>query len=81
MTSWLEDGSCAAVRPGRAETVRREAALVEPVGTDLPVDNSPRKDGELPPLLKSILQEYSATGLPPAYLSKTPPSQNGEDAS
>jgi putative transposase len=56
-------------------------ALVEPVGTDVPVDNSRRQDGELPPLLKSILQEYSATGLPPAYLPKTPPSQNGEDAS
>ena len=34
--------------------------------------------GELPPLLKTILQEYSATGLPPAYLPKTPPCQNGE---
>ena len=56
-------------------------ALVEPVGTDVPVDNGRRQDGELPPLLKSILQEYSATGLPPAYLPKTPPSQNGEDAS
>jgi hypothetical protein len=56
-------------------------ALVEPVGADVPVDDSQRKDGELPPLLKSILQEYSATGLPPAYLPKTPPSQNGEDAS
>jgi putative transposase len=56
-------------------------ALVEPIGTDVPADNSQRKDGELPPLLKSILQEYSATGLPPAYLPRTSPSQNGEDAS
>jgi putative transposase len=53
-------------------------ALVEPVGTDLPADDGRRKDGELPPLLKRILQEYSATGLPPAYLPKTPPSQNGD---
>jgi transposase InsO family protein len=61
-------------------------ALVEVGGTDVPADNSQRKDGELPPLLKRILQEYSATGLPPAYLPKTPPptsrdlttSQNGE---
>ncbi len=56
-------------------------ALVEPTGTDVPADNSQREVGELPPLLKSILQEYSATGLPPAYLPKTSPSQNGEDAS
>jgi transposase InsO family protein len=28
---------------------------------------------ELPPLLKRILAEYSATGMPPAYLPKTPP--------
>ncbi len=34
--------------------------------------------GELPPLLKSILQEYSATGMPPAYLPKTSPKDNGE---
>jgi transposase InsO family protein len=64
-------------------------ALFEPNGTEGPPDDSPRKDGELPPLLKRILQEYSATGMPPAYLPKTPPptdrdlktSQNGEDAS
>ena len=36
------------------------------------------RDGALPPLLKQILQEYSATGLPPAYLPKTPPSQTGD---
>jgi len=28
---------------------------------------------ELPPLLKRILAEYSATGMPPAYLPKNPP--------
>jgi putative transposase len=57
-------------------------ALIEPGGTNVPVDDSPRKDGQLPPLLKKILQEYSATGMPPAYLPKTSPSpsQNGEDA-
>jgi len=52
--------------------------LVEPLGTDAPPDHAPRNDGTLPSLLKRILQEYSATGLPPAYLPKTPPSQNGE---
>jgi putative transposase len=53
-------------------------ALVEPDDMDMPFDDNQRKDGKLPPLLKRILEEYSATGLPPAYLPKTPPSQNGE---
>jgi hypothetical protein len=40
-----------------------------------PVDDSRRGDSqrprnELPPLLKKILEEYSATGTPPAYLPK-----------
>ena len=33
---------------------------------------------DLPPLLKRILAEYSATGIPPAYLPKNPPSNPGE---
>jgi putative transposase len=53
-------------------------ALLEPDCTDAPANDSQRKDGQLPPLLKKILEEYSATGMPPAYLPKTPPSQNGE---
>jgi putative transposase len=53
-------------------------ALVEPDSGDAPAAESQRKGGELPPLLKSILQQYSATGMPPAYLPKTPRSQNGE---
>jgi putative transposase len=56
-------------------------ALVEPNNVDAPPDSSQHKDGELPPLLKKILEEYSATGMPPAYLPKTSPSKNGEDAS
>jgi putative transposase len=55
-------------------------ALVEPGSIDLEPDHSPRRDSELPPLLKRILQEYSATGMPPAYLPKTPPSRNGESS-
>jgi transposase InsO family protein len=43
-----------------------------------PQENRPGKDGAMPPLLKQLLQEYSATGLPPAYLPKTPPSQTGD---
>jgi putative transposase len=56
-------------------------SLVEPDGVDLPPDRSAEggpQDRELPPLLKRILQEYSATGLPPAYLPKTPPPTTGE---
>jgi transposase InsO family protein len=52
-------------------------AVTESGGIDVP---SPvrRAAGELPPLLKSILQEYAATGMPPAYLPKTSPEDNGE---
>jgi transposase InsO family protein len=53
-------------------------AVVEPGATAVPPGDRRRTAGELPPLLKRILQEYSATGMPPAYLPKTPPSQDGE---
>jgi putative transposase len=52
-------------------------APVAAVGSDVPRETTPGKDGALPPLLKQILEEYSATGLPPAYLPKTPPPQTG----
>ena len=55
--------------------------VIEPGSTDLPEPGRRRTKGELPPLLKRILEEYSAKGMPPAYLPKTPPSQNGEEAS
>ncbi len=53
-------------------------AAIEPDGTAVPPEDRRHTGGELPPLLKSILQEYSATGMPPAYLPKTTPSRNGE---
>ena len=53
-------------------------APVNPDGADALPEESRRETSELPPLLKKILQDYSATGLPPAYLPKTPPSQNGD---
>ncbi len=64
-------------------------AMIEPGGADMPTQERPRTSGELPPLLKRILQEYSATGMPPAYLPKTSPptsrdltnSNDGEQAS
>ena len=37
-----------------------------------------RPEQELPPLLKQILDAYSATGIPPAYLPKHPPANQGE---
>ena len=37
-----------------------------------------RPDQQLPPLLRHLLAEYAATGLPPAYLPKNPPSRPGE---
>jgi putative transposase len=33
---------------------------------------------ELPPLLQQILEAYAATGLPPAYLPKNPPTHQGD---
>jgi putative transposase len=52
-------------------------AVVEPLPSEMPTDAGPRRDPELPPLLKSILAEYSARGTPPAYLPKPPHSQKG----
>jgi putative transposase len=57
---------------------RRAAVPVD--GLDVPPESPRHQSGELPPLLQTILQEYSASGLPPAYLPKTPPSQNGESS-
>ena len=65
------DGRRAVIEPGGS------ARLSSPK-SDVPPEAGRRTAGELPPLLKSILQEYSATGMPPAYLPKTPRSQNGE---
>jgi hypothetical protein len=52
-----------------------------PAGQDdpeQPKSAQSRGDKPLPPLLKRILDEYSARGLPPAYLPKNPPSTQGE---
>jgi len=61
-----------------ANPPKADRAVIEPSATAVPPEDYRRTAGELPPLLKRILQEYSATGMPPAYLPKTPPSQNGE---
>jgi putative transposase len=48
-------------------------AVIEPGDTAVSSQDQRRTAGELPPLLKRILEEHSATGMPPAYLPKTPP--------
>jgi transposase InsO family protein len=55
----------------------RRAAITSS-DTDAIPEGPRRATVELPPLLKRILQEYSATGMPPAYLPKTSPEENGE---
>jgi putative transposase len=58
-------------------------ALVELPASDVPTNESAAdkdRNGEFPPLLKQILKEYSATGLPPAYLPQTPPPSAGESS-
>ena len=54
--------------------------VIEPGSTDLPEPDRRRTKGELPPLLKRILEEHSAKGMPPAYLPKIPPEGNGESS-
>ena len=39
-----------------------------------------RGNKELPPLLKRILEEYSATGMPPAYLPQRSQPEKGQDS-
>src|SRR5262249_27973612 len=52
-------------------------ASVAPEDSAALQENRPGKDGAMPPLLEQILREYSAPGLPPAYLPKIPPSRTG----
>jgi putative transposase len=53
-------------------------AVIESGTIAAPLEDSRPKSCELPPLLKRILQEYSATGMPPAYLPKTSSQDMGE---
>ena len=49
----------------------------EPDSAGVPAEEG-SPDQQLPPLLKQLLAQYAATGLPPAYLPKTLSSQPGE---
>ena len=58
-------------------------ALVEPGPDGVSADRSAaggQKSGQLPPLLQRILQEYSGTGMPPAYLPKRSASNTGDES-
>ena len=54
----------------RAANADGRRALLEPRPMETTSTDSWQSPAELPPLLKQILAEYSATGLPPAYLPK-----------
>jgi transposase InsO family protein len=60
--------------------------LFERDASEVPADDTPSTgdtpsgDQSLPPLLKRILEEYSATGTPPAYLPKRPRGEKGKQS-
>jgi len=58
----------------RAANADGRRAVVEPAAHEATVASA--LTGDLPPLLKKILADYSATGLPPAYLPQKSHSQN-----
>ncbi|MGE0866288.1 MAG: DDE-type integrase/transposase/recombinase [Vicinamibacterales bacterium] len=62
----------------RAANADGRRGVVQPTGDDAAVVDRP-PTGELPPLLRKILADYSATGLPPAYLTQREhPKKEGE---
>jgi transposase InsO family protein len=66
----------------KAANAEGRRAVTESVGIEVPSPErqSRRAGSDLPPLLKRILQEYSATGMPPAYLPKTYQEDSGESS-
>ena len=77
-TAAAESSSPPSTRWTRPPTPTAAAPLLRPRRSEAVQENRPGKDGAMPPLLKQILREYSAPGLPPAYLPKTPPSSTGD---
>ena len=66
------DGRRSAIAPDRGpDDEPDDGTLVDTT----PDDGGP--DKPLPPLLKRILDEYSASGMPPAYLPKKPNPKKG----
>jgi transposase InsO family protein len=64
----------------RAANADGRRGLVEPDATAVPAQTADRRGSDMPPLLKQILEDYSATGLPPAYLPKPTHPQTGEES-
>jgi putative transposase len=58
----------------RAANADGRRAVVEPASTDAATADRARTSA-LPPLLQKLLADYSATGLPPAYLPQRTPNQ------
>jgi len=63
----------------RAANADGRRALLTPQPGQISASEPPRSPAELPPLLKQILAEYSATGLPPAYLPKNASPKQAEE--
>jgi transposase InsO family protein len=63
----------------RAARADGRRALLEPRPEPSSASEPRESPAELPPLLRQILAEYSATGLPPAYLPKNVSPQQAEE--
>jgi transposase InsO family protein len=64
-------------RGGNADGRR---ACIEPDHGEPSARDGQEHSNDLPPLLNKILQEYSATGIPPAYLPKKPHPEQGDES-
>ena len=69
------DGRRSAIEPDQGPDDEPDDGTL---GDSTPVDGGPNKP--LPPLLKRILDEYSASGAPPAYLPKKPNPKKGNQS-
>ena len=62
----------------RSRNATGERRRLQPTGTDDPQTQATSE--ELPPLMKKLLEDYAATGLPPSYLPKIEESRDGDDS-
>ena len=56
----------------KSPSLRLERRALEPVGESELTLPAAAGDGDVAPLLKHLMAEYAATGLPPAYLPFDP---------
>jgi hypothetical protein len=61
----------------RSRNYSGERRRLAPSGTGDP--HAPATSEELPPLMKKLLEDYAATGLPPSYLPKNEEGRDGDD--